>query len=190
MHNDNNDVHIKDQNGNHVVYHRGTHDPFGSLFAKYMSDKGIKPIGRLFLSHGRKIEHSEMHEGLGFDTGHHVIIFVNLLTFFDQDKLEYQVEYPLTGGKEQEGVLDKDTMRDAIDASIERGHIVKIVPEGDEATSPPHKCYCVQKGQEKDFYHWSLFIAHHDRGMVFGDISKMEVLFEIETIPQSGKAAK
>ncbi len=33
-------------------------------------------------------------------------------------------------------------------------------------------------------------MADHDRGMVFGDHSKMEVLFEIKTIRQSGKAAK
>jgi hypothetical protein len=63
---------IEDQNGDRVVYHRGTHVPFMSLFAKYMSDKGIQPMGGLFLSHGRRIGHSEMPEGLGFDTGHHV----------------------------------------------------------------------------------------------------------------------
>ena len=135
---------IKDQNGDHVVYHRGTHVPFGSLFAKCMSDKGIQPIGGLFLSHGRRIGYNEMPEGLRFDTEHHVIIFVNLLTFIDQGKLEYQVEYPLTRGNEREGVLDKNTMGDAIDASIERGHVVEIVPEGGEATPPPHKRFHVQ----------------------------------------------
>jgi hypothetical protein len=51
--------------------------------------------------------------------------------FFDQDELEYQVECPLIGGNKRDGVLDKDTMRDAIDAWIEMGHVVKIVPEGD-----------------------------------------------------------
>jgi hypothetical protein len=181
---------IKDQNGDRVVYHRGTNVPFWSLFAKYMSNKGIQPIGKLFLSHGRRIGHSETPKGLGFNTGHHVIIFVNILSFFDQDELEYQVEYLPTGGNAREGVLDKDTMRDAIDALIERGHVVDIVPEGDEAALPPHECYCVQEGQEQDFYHWSLYTAHHDRGMVFGNHSKMEVLFEIKTIHRSGKAAK
>ena len=44
-------------------------------------------------------------------------------------------------------------MKDAIDASIERGHIVKIVLEGDEAAPPPHKRYHVQRDQEQDFYH-------------------------------------
>ena len=78
------------------------------------------------------------------DMEHHVIIFVNLLTFFDQGELEYQVEYPLTRGNEREGLLNKDTMKDAIDASIEKGHIVKIVLEGDEAAPPPHKRYRVQ----------------------------------------------
>ncbi len=130
---------IKDQNGDHVVYCRGTHVPFGLLFAKYMSNKGIQPIGRLFLSHVRRIGHSEMPKGLGFDTGHHVIIFINLLTFINQNELEYQVDYPLTGGNKREGVLDEHTMRDAIDASIERGHVIKIVPDGDEVTPPPHK---------------------------------------------------
>jgi hypothetical protein len=87
-------------------------------------------------------------------------------------------------------VLNEDTMRDAIDALTERGHIVEIVPEGDEAAPPPHKSYRVQQDQEEDFYHWSLYTAHHNRGMNFGDHSKMEVLFEIKTIHQSGKAAK
>jgi hypothetical protein len=163
---------IENQNGVCVVYGWGTHVPFGLLFAKYMSDKGTQPIGGLFLSHGRRIGHNEMLKDLGFDTEHHVIIFVNLLMFFDQDKLEYQVEYPLTGGNEREGVLDKDTMRDAIDASIERGHIIKIVPEGDEAAPPPHKCYRVQQDQEQDLYHWSLYTAHHNRGMDLGIISR------------------
>jgi hypothetical protein len=142
---------INDQNGDRAVYCRGTHVPFGLLFAKYMSNKGIQPIGGLFLSRGRRIGHSEMPEGLGFDTGHHVIRFVNLLTFIDQNELEYQVEYPLTIGNKREGVLDKHTMRDGIDALIERGHVVKIVPEGDEVTPPPHKHYRVQEGQERDF---------------------------------------
>jgi hypothetical protein len=73
-------------------------------------------------------------------------------------------------------------MRDAIDALIERGHVVEIVAEGDEATPPPHECYRMQEGQERDFYHWSLYIAHHNRDMVFGYHSEMEVLFEIKTI--------
>ncbi len=143
---------IDDQNGDRVVYRRGTHVPFGSLIAEYMSDKVIQLIGGLFLSHGRRIGHSEMPEGLGFDMGHHVIIFVNLLTFVDQDELEYQVKYPLTGRNKRGGVLDEDTMRDAIDASKERGHVVKIVPKGDEATPPLHKCYHVQEVQEQDFF--------------------------------------
>jgi hypothetical protein len=75
---------------------------------------------------------------------HHVIIFVNLLTFFDQGKLEYQVQYPLTGWNEREGVLNKDTMKDVIDASIERGHVIEIVPKGDEAAPLLHECYHVQ----------------------------------------------
>ncbi len=74
---------IEDQNGDCVVYHWGTHVPFGLLFAKYMSNKVIQPIDGLLLSHIRRILHSEMPEGLGFDTGHHIVIFVNLLTFID-----------------------------------------------------------------------------------------------------------
>ena len=81
-------------------------------------------------------------------------------------------------------------MRDAIDASIESGHVVDIVAEGDEATPPLHERYHVQRDQEQDFFHLSLYTAHHDRGMVFGDHSKTEVLFEIEKICQSGKATK
>ncbi len=131
-----------------------------------------------------------MPAGLGFGTSYYVIIFINLLMFINQNELEYQVEYPLTGGNKREGVLDKHTMRDAIDASIERGHVVKIVPEGDEVSPAPHECYCVQEGQERDFYQWSLYTAHHDTGIVFGDHIKTEVLFEIKTICQSGKAAK
>jgi hypothetical protein len=173
---------IKDQNGDCVVYHRGTHVLFGTPFAKYMSDTGIQPIGGLFLSHGRRIGYNEMPKGLRFDTEHHVIIFVNLLMFFDQGELEYQVEYPLTIGNKNEGVLYKDTMRDTIDASIERGHFVKIVPERDEAAPPPHERYHVQQDQERDFFHWGLYTAHHDRGMDFRDHSKTELLFEIKTI--------
>ncbi len=166
---------IEDQNGDHMVYHQGTHAFFGPLFAEYMSVKGIQPIGGLFLSHGRRIRYDDTPKSLGFDTEHHVIIFVNLLTFFDQGKLEYQIEYPLTGGNESEGVLDKDTMTDVIDALIGRWHIIKIVPEGDEASPPLHKHYHVQQDQEQDFHHWSLYTAHHDRGMVHGDHSKTEV---------------
>jgi hypothetical protein len=103
--------------------------------------------------------------------------------------MEYQVKYPLTGVNEREGVLDKDTMRDAIDALIERGQVVEIFPEGDEATPPPQDCR-VQEGQEQDFFHWSLYAAHHNRGMVYGDHSETEVLFEIKTIRQSGKDEK
>jgi hypothetical protein len=181
---------IEDQNGNHVVYHCRTHVPFGPLFSKYMSNKGIPPIGGLFLSNGRKIRHSETPKGMGFDTSFHVIIFVNLLKFINQDKLEYQDNYPLTEGNEREGVLDEHTMKDAIDASIKRGHVVKIVPEGDEVLPPPHERYCVQEGQECRFYWWSLYMAHHHTDIVFGDHSKTEVLFEVKTIRQSSKAAK
>jgi hypothetical protein len=123
---------IEDQNGDCLVYHRGTHVPFGSLFAEYMSNKGIQPIGRLFLSHGKMIGHNKTSKVLRFDTEHHVVVFFNLLTFFDQGELEYQVEYPLTRGNKREGVLNADTMKDAIDASVERGYIVEIVLEGDD----------------------------------------------------------
>jgi hypothetical protein len=69
-----------------------------------------------------------MPKGLGFDTGHHVIIFVNLLTFFDQDKLKYQVKYPLTEGSEREAVLDEDTMRDVIDPFDREGACCQDCP--------------------------------------------------------------
>jgi hypothetical protein len=162
---------IKEQNGDRVVYHWGTHFLFGLLFAKYMSNKGIQPIGGLFLYHGRRFKHSEMPAGLGFDTGYHVIIFINLLMFINKNKLEYQVKYPLTRGNKREGVLEEHTMRDAIDASIERGHVIEIVPEEDEVSPPPHKCYHVQEGLEGNFYQWILYTAHHNTGIVCGDHS-------------------
>jgi hypothetical protein len=61
-----------------------------------------------------------------------------------------------------------------------------------EMRLPPHctNATVCKKGKSKIFFQWSLYTAHHDRGMVFGDHSKMEVLFEIKTICQSGKAAK
>ncbi len=85
-----------------------------------MSVKGIQPIGGLFLSHGRRIRYDDTPKSFGVDTEHNVIIFVNLLTFVEQGKLEYQVEYPLTRGNKSEGVLDEDTMTDVIDALIGR----------------------------------------------------------------------
>jgi hypothetical protein len=127
---------IKDQNVYRVVYCWRTHVLFALLFAEYMSNKGIQPIGGFFSYHGRRIGHSETPKGLGFNTGHHVIISVNLLTFIDQNELEYQRKYPLNGGNKREGVLDEHTMRNAIDALIGRGHVVDIVPEGDEVTPP------------------------------------------------------
>jgi hypothetical protein len=72
-----------------------------------------------------------------------------------------------------------------------RGGILSRLSLREMRHPPPlHKCYCMQEEQEQDFFHWSYYTAHHDRGMVFGDHSKMEVLFEIKTICQSGKAAK
>jgi hypothetical protein len=105
---------IKDQNGNCVFYHNRTHVPFGPLFSAYMSNKGILPISGHFLSNRRRIGHSETPKGMGFDTSFHVIIFINLLKFINQDKLEYQDDYPLTGGNKREGALDKHIMRDAM----------------------------------------------------------------------------
>jgi hypothetical protein len=173
---------IEDQNGDRVVYRWGTHVPFGLLFAEYMSNEVIQPIGGLFLSHERRIRQSEMPKGLGFDTGYHVIMFVNLLTFIDQNELEYQVKYPLTRGNEREGVLDEHTMRDVIDALIERGHVVEIVFEGDEVTPQQMNATAYKKGKSVIFYQWSLYTAHNNTGIIFGDHSKMEVLFEIKTI--------
>jgi hypothetical protein len=53
------------------------------------------------------------------------------LTFFDQDELEYQVVCPLTRGNKRERVINEDTVKDVIGASIERGHVIEIAPEGD-----------------------------------------------------------
>jgi hypothetical protein len=79
----------EDQNGNSVVYHNRTHVPFGPLFSTYISNMGILPISGHFLSNGRRIGHSETPKGMGFDTSFRVIIFINLLKFINQDKLEY-----------------------------------------------------------------------------------------------------
>jgi hypothetical protein len=182
---------IEDQNGDRVVYHRRTHVPFGLQFAKYMRSKGIPPIGGLFLSNGRRIGLRETNTGMGLNTGYHVIIFVNLLMFIDHHDLEYQDFYPLTGENEREGVLDKGTMANVIDASIQKGHVVdESVPKGDEVLPPLHKHYCMLEGDESQFYHWSLYMAHQSLDIEFGDHSKTEFLFEIKTIHRSGKASK
>jgi hypothetical protein len=97
---------------------------------------------------------------------------------------------PLTRRNKREGVLDQHTMMDAIDASIEWGHVVKIVPEQDEVLPPPHKWYHMQEGQQCGFYQWNLYTAHHNTNIVFGHHSETEVLLEIETICRPGKAAK
>jgi hypothetical protein len=122
------------------------------LFAKYVRSKGIPPIGGLFLFCGRRIRHSETAKDLGFDKKFHVIIFVNLLIFIDCKDLEYQDNYPLTGGNDGEGVLDEHTMANAIDASIKTGHVVEIIPEGDEVFPPLLKRYQIQEGHEHWFY--------------------------------------
>jgi hypothetical protein len=130
---------IEDQYGDRVVYHCRMDVPFGILLAKYLRSMGMLPIGGLFLSNGKMIGLNETPEGMGFDTGYHVIIFINLLMFIDHDNLEYQDDYPLTIGHERKGALDKHTMRDAIDASIQRGHTAEIFPKGDEVLPSPHK---------------------------------------------------
>ncbi len=86
------------------------HVPFGLLFAKYMRSNGVPPISGLLLSNRKRIGLSETPEGMGFDTGYHVIIFVNLLIFFNPHDLEYQDDYPLTGRNKREGVLNEHTM--------------------------------------------------------------------------------
>ncbi len=181
---------IEDQYGDRVFYHCRMDVPFGLLFAKYLRSKGILPIGGLELSNGKRIRLSETPGGMGFDTGYHVIIFVDLLMFINHDDLEYQDDYPLTVGHKREGVLGKPTMRDAIDASIQRGHVIEIVPKGDEVLPPPHKHHRVQEGCEYQFYQWSLYTAHHSAEIEFRDHSEMEVLLEIKIICRSGKAAK
>jgi hypothetical protein len=80
-------------------------------------------------------------------------------------------------------------MTDAIDALIQRGHVVEIVSKGDEVLPPPHKRYRVQEGCKYQLYQWSLYTAHHSTDIEFGDHSKMEVLLEIKIICQSGEAA-
>jgi hypothetical protein len=120
---------IKDQHGNCVVYHRKMDAPFRLLFAQYLSSKGIPPIGRLFLSNKKRIGLGKTPKRMGFDTGYHVVIFINLLMFINHNDLEYQKDSPLIVGHQRDGVLIERTMRDAADASIQRGHVIEIVPE-------------------------------------------------------------
>ncbi len=130
---------IKDQYDVRVAYQRRMDVPNWLLFAQYLRSKGILLRGGLFLSSGKRTRLDETPDSMGFDTGCHAIIFVNLLMFFDHDDLEYQSNYPLTGGNKRDGVLDVRNMRDAINASIQRGHVIEVVPEGDELLLPPHK---------------------------------------------------
>ncbi len=104
------------------------------------------------MSNGKRIGLSETPNGMEFDTGYHVIIFANLLIFINHNDLKYQDDYPLTAGHKQERLLNKCTMRDAIDASIQRGHVVKIVPKGMEVLPPLHKHHRIQEGHEHQFY--------------------------------------
>jgi hypothetical protein len=67
--------------------------------------------------------------------------FVNILTFSIINDLVYQSQYPLTIVNDSKGVLDVPTMRDEINASIQRGHVVEVVPKGDELLPPPHEHY-------------------------------------------------
>jgi hypothetical protein len=150
-HNEKNSM-LKDRHGDCVVYHPRMDVPFELLFAKYLRSRGILSIGGLFLSNGKRIGLSETPNGMEFDTGYHVIIFANLLIFINHNDLKYQDDYPLTAGHKQERLLNKCTMRDAIDASIQRGHVVKIVPKGMEVLPPLHKHHRIQEGHEHQFY--------------------------------------
>jgi hypothetical protein len=76
---------IKDQYGVRVVYHHRMDIPFGVLFAKYLRSKGIPPRAGLFLSSRKRIGLDQTPKSMGFDTGYHVIIFINLLMLFDHD---------------------------------------------------------------------------------------------------------
>jgi hypothetical protein len=60
----------------------------------------------------------------------------------------------------------------------------------DEVLPSQHKCYRVQEGCEYWFYQWSLYTAHHNVEIKFGDHSETVVLLEIKIICPSGKAAK
>ncbi len=143
-------VYIRAQYGNRDRYRSGMNVPFGLLFSWYLRLKDIPLRGRILLMNGRRrIRFDETPKCLGFvRDGHHEIISVNLLMFFDLDDLEHQNDYPLTIGNQREGVLNVQTMRDAINASIQAGHVAEVVPQGDGLLPPPHKRYCMQERYE------------------------------------------
>ncbi len=183
---------IKDQYGGCDRYQRGMNVLFGLLFAWYLRRKDILLRGGIFLSSGKRIGLDEAPKGLGFGPGYLVITFVNLFMFFDLDDLVYQSNYPLTIVNESKGVLNVPTMRDSINASIQRGYVVEVVPKGDELLPSPRKLYRVQERHETQFFQWSLYLymAHHSAVIEFGDHSETVVLLEIEIIHWSGKATK
>ncbi len=183
-------VYIEDQYGGCDRYRCRMNIPFGLLFAWYLRRKDILLRGGIFLSSGKRIGLDETPKGLRFGPGYHVITFVNLFMFFDLNNSVYQSDYPLTIVNESKGVLNVPTMRDAINASIQRGHVVEVVPEGDELLPSPCKIHRVQERHETQFFQWSLYTAHHSAVIKFGDHSETEVLLEIEIIHWSGKAAK
>jgi hypothetical protein len=117
--------------------------PLGLLFAHYLRCKEILLRGRISLSIGKRFGLEETPISMRFGTDYNVITFVNLLTFFNINDLVYQSQYPLTIVNESEGVLNVWTMRDAINALIQRGHVVEVVSKVDELLPPPHKCYHV-----------------------------------------------
>jgi hypothetical protein len=94
------------------------------LFAWYLRVKDILLRGGIFLSIGKWIGLDEMLTSLAFGPGYHVITFANLLMFFDLNDLVYQSDYPLTIGNKSKGVINIPSMRDAINALIQRGHVV------------------------------------------------------------------
>jgi hypothetical protein len=171
---------IEDQYGIHVVYQHRIDVPFGLLFNQYLRSKGILPRGGLFLSSRKMIRLDETPKSMGFDTDYHVIIFVNLLMSFYHNDLEYQSNYLLTGGNDRGGVLDVHTMRDGINALIQRGHVIEVLPKEDELLPSPHKQYRVQEKHKTQFCQWSLYTAHQSAVVEFGDRSKKDVLLEFE----------
>jgi hypothetical protein len=70
---------------------------FGLLFSWYLRNKDSPLRGGIFLINGKRFGLDETPESPGLcPEGHHEIIFVNLLMFFNLDDLEYQNDYPLT----------------------------------------------------------------------------------------------
>jgi hypothetical protein len=79
------------QYGNVSNYHHGTDSPFGDLFCRYLEDQSIPSSGACFLLCRVQVQPGHTPNRTNFGMGWNVIMFVNLLMYFNADDLAYQV---------------------------------------------------------------------------------------------------